>query len=103
MESESDWNSFWWEDKLKDYDLACEEYDDCLYCYEWKKVEEEKESMDLYLEKLTEELKKAENELKEATVKIPTHLSHLTDQIKPVYSWSNHSWSCRFKAKVLKC
>ena len=103
VESESDWNSFWWEDKLKDYDLACEEYDDCLYCYEWKKVEEEKESMDLYLEKLTEELKKAENELKEATVKIPTHLSHLTDQIKPVYSWSNHSWSCRFKPKVLKC
>ena len=66
-------------------------------------VEEEKESMNLYLGKLTEELKKAEDELKEATVKIPNNLSHLTDQIKPVYSWSNHSWSCQFKPNVVKC
>ena len=102
VESESDWNSFWWEDKLEniDYDLACEEYDECLYCNEWKKVEEEKESMDLYLEKLTKELTKAENIVKEVTMKIPTHLSHLTKRVIPVYSWSKQSWTFHFKQNV---
>ena len=36
------YNFQWWEDKQDD-NLSCEEYDDCLYCFHWKKVEEEKE------------------------------------------------------------
>lgn len=75
------YNFRWWEDKQDD-NLSCEEYDDCLYCFHWKKVEEEKEKMDIYLEKMFDDVAKAEHELEEAKMKIPTYLSHLTDKIE---------------------
>ena len=78
---ESYYNFRWWEDEQYD-NLSCEEYDECLYCCEWKKIEEEKESRDLYLEKMYDDEAKAEHELEEAKIKIPTYLSHLTDKIE---------------------
>ena len=81
LRGESLHNFRWWEVE-QNYNLSCEEYDACLYCCEWKKVVEEKESMDLYLEKMYDEVAKAEHELEEAKMKIPTYLSHLTDKIE---------------------
>ena len=38
--------------------------------------------MDIYLEKMFDDVAKAEHELEEAKMKIPTYLSHLTDKIE---------------------
>jgi len=35
-------HSLWWEDKLENIGTVCLEWDDCLACYRWNEIEEEK-------------------------------------------------------------
>ena len=74
-------HSLWWEDKLKNIDKVCLEWDGCLECYEWNEIDDEKRSGDVALEKMSEELAKLRDDVKAASMKIPNHLSHLTDRI----------------------
>ena len=74
-------HSLWWEEKLENIDTVCLEWDGCPECYEWNEIEEEKRSCDVALEKMSEELVKLRYEVKDASMKIPKHLSHLTDRI----------------------
>ena len=74
-------HSLWWKDKLKDIDAVCLEWDGCLECYEWNEIDDEKRSGDVALEKMSEELAKLRDDVKAASMKIPNHLSHLTDRI----------------------
>ena len=82
-------HSLWWEDKLKNIGTVCLDCDDgflecyegCLECYEWSEIEKEKKRGDVALEKMSEELAKLRDDVKEASMKIPNHLSHLTDRI----------------------
>ena len=74
-------HSLWWEEKLENIDTVCLEWDGCPECYEWNEIEEEKRSYDVALEKMSEELVKLRYEVKDASMKIPKHLSHLTDRI----------------------
>ena len=79
----------WWEEKLENIGTVCLDCDDgflecyegCLECYEWSKIEKEKKRGDVALEKMSEELAKLRDDVKEASMKIPNHLSHLTDRI----------------------
>ena len=82
-------HSLWWEDKLKNIGTICldwdnsflECYEGCVECYEWNEIEDEKRSGDVALEKMSEDLAKLRDDVKEASMKIPNHLSHLTDRI----------------------
>ena len=82
-------HSLWWEDKLENIGTVCLDCDDgflecyegCLECYEWSEIEKEKKRGDVALEKMSEELAKLRDDVKEASMKIPNHLSHLTDRI----------------------
>ena len=74
-------HSLWWEDKLKKIDSVCLEWDGCLECYEWNEIEDKKRSGNVALEKMSEELAKLRDDVKAASMKIPKHLSHLTDRI----------------------
>ena len=71
-------HSLWWEDKLG---TVCFEWDGCQACYKWNEIEEEKKRGDVELENFSEELTKLRDEVEEASMKIPNHLSHLTDRI----------------------
>ena len=79
----------WWEDKLENIGTVCLDCDDgflecyegCLECYEWSEIEKEKKRGDVALEKMSEDLAKLRDDVKEASMKIPNHLSHLTDRI----------------------
>ena len=82
-------HSLWWEDKLENIGTVCLDCDDgflecyegCLECYEWSEIEKEKKRGDVALEKMSEDLAKLRDDVKEASMKIPNHLSHLTDRI----------------------
>ena len=74
-------HSLWWEDKLENIGTVCFEWDGCLACYKWNEIEEEKKRGDVELENYSEELAKLGDDVKEASMKIPNHLSHLTDRI----------------------
>ena len=74
-------HSLWWEDKLENIGTVCYEWDGCLACYKWNEIEEEKKRGDVELENYSEELAKLGDDVKEASMKIPNHLSHLTDRI----------------------
>ena len=74
-------HSLWWEDKLENIGTVCFEWDGCLACYRWNEIEEEKKRGDVALEILSEELARLRDDVKEASMKIPNHLSHLTDRI----------------------
>ena len=74
-------HSLWWEDKLENIGTVCLEWDDCLACYRWNEIEEEKKRGDVALEKMSKELTKLRNDVKDAHMKIPNHLSHLTVRI----------------------
>ena len=74
-------HSLWWEDKLKNIDKVCLEWDGCLECYAWNEIDDEKRSGDVALEKMSEELAKLRDDVKAASMKIPNHLSHLKDRI----------------------
>ena len=77
------------EEKLENIGTVCLDCDDgflecyegCLECYEWSEIEKEKKRGDVALEKMSEELAKLRDDVKEASMKIPNHLSHLTDRI----------------------
>ena len=71
----------WWEDKLENIGTVCFEWDGCLACYKWNEIEEEKKRRDVELETFSEELAKLRDDVEEASMKIPNHLSHLTDRI----------------------
>ena len=79
----------WWEEKLENIGTVCLDCDDgflecyegCLECYEWSEIEKEKKRGDVALEKMSEDLAKLRDDVKEASMKIPNHLSHLTDRI----------------------
>ena len=79
----------WWEDKLENIGTVCLDWDEgilecyegCLECYEWSEIEKEKKRGDDTLEKMSEELARLRDDVKEASMKIPNHLSHLTDRI----------------------
>ena len=74
-------HSLWWEDKLENIGTVCFEWDGCLACYRWNEIEEEKKRGDVALEILSEELARLRDDVKEASMKIPNHLSHLKDRI----------------------
>ena len=74
-------HSLWWEDKLENIGTVCFEWDGCLACYKWNEIEEEKKRGDVALEILSEELARLRDDVKEASMKIPNHLSHLKDRI----------------------
>ena len=74
-------HSLWWEDKLKKIDSVCLEWDGCLECYEWNEIEDKKRSGNVALEKMSEELAKLRDDVRATSMKIPNHLSHLTDRI----------------------
>jgi len=68
--------------KLENIGTVCGKWDGCLACYtRWNEIEEEKKRGDVALEKLSEELTKLRSDVKDAHMKIPYHLSHLTDRI----------------------
>ena len=79
-------HSLWWEDKLENIGTVCSEWDGCVACYRWNEIEEEKKKGDVALQKLSEELSKLRNYVKEAHMKIPSYLSHLTDKITSLCS-----------------
>ena len=79
-------HSLWWEDKLENIGTVCCEWDGCVACYRWNEIEEEKKKGDVALQKLSEELSKLRNYVKEAHMKIPSYLSHLTDKITSLCS-----------------
>ena len=83
-------HSLWWEEKLENIDTVCLEWDGCPECYEWNEIEEEKRSCDVALEKMSEELEKLRDEVKDASMKIPKHLSHLTDRLTSLCILSLH-------------
>ena len=74
-------HSVWWQDKLENIGTVCFEWDSCQACYKWKEIEEEKKRGDVALEKFSEELAKLRDDVKDASMKIPNHLYHLTDRI----------------------
>ena len=74
-------HSLWWEDKLENIGTVCFEWDGCPACYKWNEIEEEKKRGDVELENFSEELTKLRDEVEEACMKIPNHLSHLKDRI----------------------
>ena len=82
-------HSLWWEDKLKNIGTVCLDWDEgilecyegCLECYEWSEIEKEKKRGDDALEKMSEDLARLRDDVKAASMKIPKHLSHLTDRI----------------------
>ena len=78
-------HSLWWEDKLENIGTVCLEWDDCVACYRWNEIEEEKKTGGVYLEKLSEELTKAKDEVKDASMKFPSYLSHLTSRITSIH------------------
>ena len=81
LEYSSFTHSLWWEDKLENIGTVCFEWDSCQACYKWKEIEEEKKRGDVELENFSEELTKLRDEVEEASMKIPNHLSHLKDRI----------------------
>ena len=81
VEYETFYYSVWWAEKLENIDTVCLEWDGCSKCYEWNEIEEEKKKGDVALQKLSEELSKLRNYVKEAHMKIPSYLSHLTSRI----------------------
>ena len=81
MECETFYYSIWWADKQENMDTVCLEWDGCSKCYEWNEIEEEKRSWNVHLEESSKELEKLRDEVKDASMKIPKHLSHLTDRI----------------------
>ena len=58
--------------------------DSCQACLEWKRIEKESEIGDLYLEELNEKLAKAKDVVKEASIRIPSYLSHLKGRISSI-------------------
>lgn len=66
----------WWEDKLENIGTVCFEWDGCLACYKWNEIEEQKKRGDVALEILSEELDKLRDDVDEASMKIPNHLSN---------------------------
>ena len=78
-------HSLWWEDKLENIGTVCCEWDGCVTCYRWNEIEEQKKTGDVYLKKLSEELKKAKIEVKDTSMKIPSYLSHLTSRITSLH------------------
>ena len=74
-------HSLWWEDKLENIGTVCFEWDGCPACYKWNEIEEEKKRGDVELENFSEELAKLRDDVKDASMKIPNHLYHLTDRI----------------------
>ena len=81
VECETFYYSIWWADKQENMDTVCLEWDGCSKCYEWNEIEEEKRSWNVHLEESSKELEKLRDEVKDASMKIPKHLSHLTDRI----------------------
>ena len=89
LEYSSFTHSLWWEDKLENIGTVCLDWDEgilecyegCLECYEWSEIEKEKKRVDDVLEKMSEELARLRDDVKEASMKIPNHLSHLKDRI----------------------
>ena len=71
--------------RRKNIGTVCLEWDDCAACYRWNEIEEQKKTGDVYLEKLSEELTKAKDEVKDASMKIPSYLSHLTSRITSLH------------------
>ena len=75
-------HSLWWEDKLENIGTVCLDWDEgllecyegCLECYEWKRGDDA-------LEEMSEDLARLRDDVKAASMKIPKHLSHLTDRI----------------------
>ena len=53
----------------------------CPISYRWNEIEEEKKRGDVELENFSEELAKLRDDVKDASMKIPNHLYHLTDRI----------------------
>ena len=91
-------HSLWWEDKLENIGTVCFEWDGCPACYKWNEIEEEKKKGDVALQKLSEELSKLRNYVKEAHMKIPSYLSHLTDKITSLcscYIYKGHIFSLK--------
>ena len=82
-------HSLWWKDKLENIRTVCLDWDEgilecyegCLECYEWSEIEKEKKRGDDALEKMSEDLARLRDDVKAASMKIPKHLSHLTDRI----------------------
>ena len=82
-------HSLWWKDKLENIGTVCLDWDEgilecyegCLECYEWSEIEKEKKRGDDALEKMSEDLARLRDDVKAASMKIPKHLSHLTDRI----------------------
>ena len=77
----------WSEDMFEKYlsyrekNVIC---DCCQACLEWKRIEKEDEIGGLYLEELNEKLAKAKDVVKEASIKIPSYLSHLKGRISSI-------------------
>ena len=59
--------------------------ENCAASYRWNEIEEQKKTGDVYLKKLSEELKKAKIEVKDTSMKIPSYLSHLTSRITSLH------------------
>ena len=81
VEYEAHYYSVWWAEKLENIDTVCLEWDGCTECYEWNEIEHEKRSWNVHLEKNSKELEELRDKVKDASTKIPKHLSHLTDRI----------------------
>ena len=89
LEYSSFTHSLWWEDKLENIGTVCLDWDEgllecyegCLECYEWSEIEKEKKRGDDALEEMSEDLARLRDDVKAASMKIPKHLSHLTDRI----------------------
>ena len=71
--------------RRKNIGTVCLEWNDCPACYRWNEIEEQKKTGDVYLKKLSEELTKAKIEVKDASMKIPSYLSHLTSRITSIH------------------
>ena len=70
-------NFYWWHDKIETNEPQCWEYDGCEVCFQWKQIEEEMKRG----EKLSEELAKLRERVKNAKSNIPNHLTYLIDKI----------------------
>ena len=77
----------WSEDMFEKYlsykekNVIC---DSCQACLEWKRIWEKDVIGDLYFEELNEKLAKAKDVVKEASIKIPSYLSHLKGRISSI-------------------